>query len=121
MKLDTLEYENKEWQIEENIIDKNSTDIIFIFGDREAIKSKEYLEDRDMNEVLRQWYEKYLEYEKQYREWLENNPYPDPEEFDIGFNPYEDEMDTIQKIIVSDISIRIRIKQKLSLPRIINL
>ncbi|CAA6800932.1 MAG: FIG00656238: hypothetical protein [uncultured Sulfurovum sp.] len=44
MKLDTLEYEKKEWQIEENIEDKNSTDIVFIFGDREAIKSKEYLE-----------------------------------------------------------------------------
>ncbi|CAA6808151.1 MAG: Unknown protein [uncultured Sulfurovum sp.] len=44
MTIDTLEYKNNEWQIEENILDKNSTDIVFLFGDRESIKGKEYLE-----------------------------------------------------------------------------
>jgi hypothetical protein len=44
MIIDTLTYIEKEWKIEENIVDKRCTDIVFIFGDREAIKSQEYLE-----------------------------------------------------------------------------
>ena len=40
MKIETLKYENEQWQIDDNISDKNSVNIVFIFGDREAIKSK---------------------------------------------------------------------------------
>ena len=45
MQLDILKYENKQWKIEENISNKNSTDIVFVFGDREEIKSKEIFEE----------------------------------------------------------------------------
>lgn len=41
MKIETLKYENKQWQIDENILDRNKIDIVFIFGDRESIKEKE--------------------------------------------------------------------------------
>ncbi|CAA6822554.1 MAG: Unknown protein [uncultured Sulfurovum sp.] len=44
MTIDTLIYEDKTWHIEENIVDKGSTDVVFIFGDRETIKNKEYLD-----------------------------------------------------------------------------
>lgn len=44
MTIDTLIYEDKEWEVEENIIDKSSTDIVFIFGNREIIKNQDYLE-----------------------------------------------------------------------------
>jgi len=40
MKIETLKYENEQWQIDDNISDKNSVNIVFIFGDREYIKSK---------------------------------------------------------------------------------
>jgi len=40
MKIETLKYENEQWQIDENISDKNSVNIVFIFGDRECVKSK---------------------------------------------------------------------------------
>ncbi|CAA6816507.1 MAG: FIG00656238: hypothetical protein [uncultured Sulfurovum sp.] len=43
MTIDTLIYEDTQWNIEDNIVDKNSTDIVFLFGDRETIKAKEYL------------------------------------------------------------------------------
>ena len=41
MQFETLKYENKQWQIEENILDRNRTDIVFTFGDRESIKEAE--------------------------------------------------------------------------------
>jgi len=40
MKLETLKYINKQWQIEENILDKNKVDIVFTFGNRECIKKQ---------------------------------------------------------------------------------
>jgi len=41
MQLETLQYKNKQWLLEENILDKNKTDIVFTFGDRACINSKD--------------------------------------------------------------------------------
>ena len=38
MTIERLEYKNKQWIIDENILDKNNTDILFLFGDRDSIK-----------------------------------------------------------------------------------
>jgi hypothetical protein len=43
MIIDTLTFEDKEWKIEENIVDKGCADLVLIFGDREAIKNDNYL------------------------------------------------------------------------------
>ena len=45
MQIETLKYENKQWHIDGNILDKNKINIVFIFGDREEIKSKEIFEE----------------------------------------------------------------------------
>ena len=39
MELETLKYENKQWQIDENILDKKKVNIVFTFGDRESVKN----------------------------------------------------------------------------------
>lgn len=45
MKIETLNYKDKQWQIDENILEKNKTDIVLIFGNRNVIKTEEsYLE-----------------------------------------------------------------------------
>lgn len=44
MTIETLNYINKQWQINENILDRNTIDIVFIFGDSEDIKQVEAYE-----------------------------------------------------------------------------
>ena len=44
MDFETVKYENKQWRIEENILDKNCVDIVFVFGDRVCMKSGESFE-----------------------------------------------------------------------------
>jgi hypothetical protein len=40
MTIEHVKYRDNRWQIEENIVDKNSVDLLFTFGERETIKEK---------------------------------------------------------------------------------